>query len=112
MFDLHSGKTFKMPSVKNWQSPKKEPDLTLIKQDLDSIKNTMSNYVGVIRSAKRLERAEKILRHLKNDVDIFYKDYKITKQSLNLRNAAQCALLVLYAALKNPRSRGCHYIEK
>lgn len=112
IFDMNSGKNFKMPNPKSWQSPKLEPDLNLIKQDLDTIKNTMSNYVGVMRSMKRLSRAEKILRHLKNEVDIFYKDYKITKDLLNLRNGVQCSLLVLYAALKNPRSRGCHYIEK
>jgi len=96
---------------REWVAPKIEPDLNLIKQDIDTIKNTMWNYVGIVRSKKRLSRAEKILRHLKNEVDLFYKDYKITKELLNLRNGVQCALLVLYAALQNTKSKGCHYRE-
>lgn len=111
IFDMNTDKVFRMPNPKSWQSPKLQPDLNLIKQDIDTIKNTMWNYVGVMRSMKRLSRAEKILRHLKNEVDGFYKDYKITKDLLNLRNGVQCSLLVLYAALMNPKSKGCHYIE-
>ena len=69
----------------------------------------MWNYVGLVRSKSRLDRAEKILRHLKNEIDIFYKDYKLTPQLLNLRNGTQVALLVTYAALKHKESCGTHF---
>ncbi len=103
---------FYLPEPKEWVMPTKEPDKNLILQDISAIKNTMWNYVGLLRSQMRLARAEKILRHLKNEIDIFYKDAKPTEDLLNLRNAAQSALLVTYAALKNTKSRGTHYRQE
>lgn len=100
---------FYIPEPKEWRSPKEEADKNLIIQDISTIKNTMWNYVGLLRTASHLTRAEKILRHMKNEIDIFYKDYKVTQDLLNLRNAAQTALLITYAALKNKVSHGCHY---
>ncbi|MBR4508961.1 MAG: FAD-binding protein [Elusimicrobiaceae bacterium] len=102
-------KDFYIPSPKEWQSPAQAPDENLILQDIQTLKNTMWNYVGLVRSKSRLDRAEKILRHLKNEIDIFYKDYKLTPQLLNLRNGTQVALLVTYAALKHKESCGTHF---
>jgi aspartate oxidase len=69
------------------------------------------NYVGLIRSRTHLRRAEKILRHLKNEIDIFYKGCRMTSDLLNLRSGAQTALLITYAALMNKNSLGAHYRE-
>lgn len=102
-------KTFYIPKPKEWQSPEQTPDENLILQDILTLKNTMWNYVGLVRSKSRLDRAEKILRHLKNEIDIFYKGYKITPNLLNLRNGTQVALLVTYAALKHKSSCGTHF---
>lgn len=101
--------TFHLPEVKQWRSPKKEADSSLVKQDLKLIKNTMTNYVGLIRSADRLERAGRILSTLKEEVDAFYKDCRLDENLLNLRNAVLSALLVVHAAKLNRQSRGCHY---
>jgi L-aspartate oxidase len=102
---------FYIPVPKEWNSPSKLPDGNLIFQDLSTIKNTMWNYVGLIRSAKHLARAEKILRHMHNEIMTFYRDFKLTEDLINLRNGAQTALLITYAALKNKISRGCHFRE-
>lgn len=102
---------FYIPEPKEWRSPTQVPDKNLIYQDISTIKNTMWNYVGLLRSESHLTRAEKILRHMKNEIDIFYKDVQVTQDLLNLRNGAQTALLITYAALKNKVSRGCHYRE-
>ncbi len=104
-------KDFYIPKPKAWKSPEALPDKNLIWQDIGVIKRTMWNYVGLIRSASRLSRAEKILRHLHNEIAVFYKGYKITEDLLKLRNAAQVALLITYAALKNKQSCGTHYRE-
>ncbi len=103
--------SFYIPKPKEWKSPEALPDKNLILQDISVIKSTMWNYVGLIRSAARLSRAEKILRHLHNEISVFYKGYKITEELLKLRNAAQTALLITYAALKNKQSCGTHYRE-
>ncbi|MDR0953265.1 MAG: FAD-dependent oxidoreductase [Elusimicrobiota bacterium] len=102
---------FYLPKPRIWQSPTADPDKNLILQDISTIKNTMWNYVGLMRSENRLKRAEKILRHMKNEIDIFYKGFKVTQDLLNLRSAAQTALLVTYAALVNKQSRGAHFRE-
>lgn len=103
--------TFRLPEPKAWVMPDKQPDLNLIKQDLATLKSTMWNYVGLVRSATHLSRAEKILRHLHNEIDAFYKDYALSRELLDLRNGTQTALLITYAALKNKHSVGCHFIR-
>lgn len=102
--------SFRLPAPKEWVHPHETPDINLVKQDLATLKSTMWNYVGLIRSAKHLRRAEKILRHLHNEIDIFYKGNALCQELLDLRNGTQTALLITYAALKNPHSIGCHYI--
>ncbi len=103
--------SFYLPEPKEWVTPQVKPDLNLIKQDLATLKSTMWNYVGLVRSATHLSRAEKILRHLHNEIDVFYKGCALNQELLDLRNGTQTALLITYAALKNKRSIGCHYIQ-
>ena len=103
--------SFHIPNPKPWVVPEEKPDLNLVKQDLATLRNTMWNYVGLIRSRKHLDRAEKILRHLHNEIDVFYKGAALCQELLDLRNGSQTALLITYAALKNRHSVGCHYLS-
>lgn len=104
-------KEFHLPQPKEWVTPQVQPDLNLIKQDISTLKSTMWNYVGLVRSATHLSRAEKILRHLHNEIDVFYKGCALNQELLDLRNGTQTALLITYAALKNKHSIGCHFIQ-
>jgi L-aspartate oxidase len=101
--------TFRLPQIHEWRMPEQLPDDDLITQDLSLIRNTMWNYVGLVRTTRRLERATSLLRELKAEVDSFYADNRLTRALVSLRNAVETALLVTYAALHNPRSRGSHY---
>ncbi len=101
---------FHIPTPKDWVVPHETPDINLIKQDLATLRNTMWNYVGLMRSRKHLERAEKILRHLRNEIDVFYKETALCQELIDLRNGVRSALLITYAALQNKRSVGCHYL--
>ena len=103
---------FYLPKPKEWVMPDRQPDENLIKQDLATLKSTMWNYVGLVRSAVHLNRAEKILRHLHNEIDIFYKGYALNQELLDLRNGTQTGLLITYAALQNRRSIGCHFLQE
>ena len=98
-----------LPEIRQWQGPELEADEDLVAQDLSLIKNTMWNYVGLVRTTKRLERATDILRQLRTQVTSFYRDCAISKPLLDLRNAVQTALLVVYAASQNHESRGAHF---
>lgn len=104
-----AGRRFEPPEVRPWEGRSVQADEDLIRQDLDLIKATMWNYVGLVRTGRRLQRARDMLRELHAQVDEFYRGYAVSKPLLNLRNAVRTALLVVYAACHNTRSIGCHY---
>ncbi len=86
-----------------------EPDPALINQDWITLKHIMWNYVGLVRTEKRLKRAIYDLRHLWWEVEEFYRKAKITKQLIELRNGILVGLVVARAAFRNRESRGCHF---
>ena len=106
-------KLYKESEIPLWQPPEieEEVDPALIQQDWLSIKSTMWNYVGIIRTIKRLERGRADLRYLKNRIDDFYRKAHLNPMVLNLRSGIQTALIVAEAAFANRNSRGAHYIK-
>lgn len=104
--------SFRLPDPRLWASPVREADLTLVRQDMLLVQNTLWNYAGVIRSSKRLTRARRILLELREEVQSFYRGCRLTGPLIDLRNAVQTALLVVHAAALNPRSKGCHYVTE
>jgi L-aspartate oxidase len=87
------------------------PDPALIHQDMATIQHIMCNYVGLVRSAHRLDRAISDLRNLQIEITRFYGSTKLSDGLIGLRNSVQAALLVAQAAWENKASRGCHYRE-
>ncbi|OHD63893.1 MAG: L-aspartate oxidase [Spirochaetes bacterium GWF1_41_5] len=85
------------------------PDPVLLRQDWATLKSIMWNYVGIIRTRKRLNRALNDLRNLQKEVDNFYRNTAPHEKILELRNAIQTSILVASAAAKNDHSTGCHY---
>ena len=100
-------------SIPDWIEPTPEEvfDPVLIGNDLLHIQTTMWNYAGIIRTRKRLFRAEADLNYLSHRIGRFYRDAKITRRIVELRNSVLTATLIVRAALANNASRGCHYIE-
>ena len=101
---------FRLPDPRPWESPTREADPVLVRQDMQQLQNTMWNYAGVVRSPKRLRRARRILLELREEIQSFYRGCRLTREGIELRNAIQTALLVVHAASLNPRSKGCHYV--
>lgn len=101
---------FRLPEPRAWESPTRDADPVLVRQDLQQIQTTMWNYAGVVRSPKRLTRARRILIELREEIQSFYRGCRLTRELVELRNAIQTALLIVHAASLNPRSRGCHYV--
>ena len=106
--DLSAG-GFRLPVPRSWESPTREADPVLVRQDMLQIQHTMWNYAGVVRSTRRLTRARRILLELREEIQGFYRGARLTRELIELRNAVQTALLVVHAATLNPRSRGCHF---
>jgi L-aspartate oxidase len=97
--------------VPRWEEEglEEEADPALIWRDMRTIQHTMWHYVGLIRSAKRLARALRDLRHLVQDIDSFYRTTRLNDALIGLRHSVQAALIVAEAAQHNRTSRGCHY---
>jgi L-aspartate oxidase len=109
---LAQGNGARFDEILPWQATGSEsPDPALIAQDMSSIKHIMWNYVGLVRTTRRLARAIEALRNLEVEVERFYRKATITDDLIGLRNAVRVALIVTLAAWANPTSRGCHYRE-
>ncbi|MGA2081267.1 MAG: FAD-dependent oxidoreductase [Holophaga sp.] len=85
------------------------PDPLLIEQDWTSIRSTLWNYAGIIRTRARLQRGRSDLGYLYHRIEAFYQEAPLSRSLLELRSGIICARLILKAALQNPVSRGCHY---
>jgi L-aspartate oxidase len=88
-----------------------DADPALVQGDMQTIRNVMWHYVGLVRNAPRLDRAVRELRHLWLNVEGFYRQARLGDGLIGLRNAVQAALIVARGALRNPTSRGCHFRE-
>jgi L-aspartate oxidase len=96
-----------------WYYPVKEEetDPALVNQDWISIRSTMWNYAGIIRTSKRLERARADLDYLHHRIEKFYKEARMDAKVVGLKHGIHVALLITYAAINNPVSRGSHYLK-
>jgi L-aspartate oxidase len=95
--------------VRPWQPENESVDPALIAQDWMVIRHTMWNYVGLLRSEKRLDRAGRILSELRVEIEDFYRRGTMSDPLLGLRNGVQTALAIHRAASDNRVSKGSHF---
>ncbi len=81
----------------------------VILQNWDELRHFMWNYVGIVRSTKRLERALNRIQMLKNEIEDYYAGYVISKNLIELRNLVLVAEMIVRCALQRKESRGLHY---
>ena len=97
--------------VKEWELGREEVDLSLVNQDQVTLKQSMWNYVGIIRSRNRLARARAMFRELQDEVGKFYKNAILHDSLIGLRNGIEVAHMVVDASLRNRESMGCFYLK-
>jgi L-aspartate oxidase len=98
-------------SIPAWQSGKAVPsdEAIVVSHNWNEVRTCMWDYVGIVRSDKRLERALRRIRMLRGEIRQYYLDYLVTADVLELRNLAAVAELIVRSARRRRESRGLHY---
>ena len=109
--DILSRRSGPHPVLPAWDESKVEnaDEQVVIAHNWDELRLLMWNYVGIVRTTKRLERALHRILLLRSEIQDYYANFRVSRDLLELRNLVDCAELIVRSALMRHESRGLHY---
>jgi L-aspartate oxidase len=108
---LSQKEKWELPTARSWIPATEKVDAVLVQQDWSLLRQTLWNYVGIVRSQSRLERAKRIVSELRVEVEDFYKSADLSPELLALRLGVIVGYLTLESALRRKESLASHYVE-
>ena len=99
------------PPIRAWDESRvtDSDEEVVIHQIWGEIRRFMWNFVGIVRTTKRLERAKRRIDMIRQEVTEYYKNFRVTPDLIELRNLVEVADLIIRSALSRHESRGLHY---